>query len=440
MDVLQNMLLIALLVAISAFFSVSEISVAASRKARLSVLADEGNGAAARVLALQAQPGPFFTLVQIGLNAVAIMGGIVGEGAFSPWLTGVLAPLVPAPHLETAAFVSSFTLVTSLFILFADLMPKRLGMASPERMAMAVAGPMGFLIRWLRPLLWLYNEAANLMFRVLGLPTARNETVTPDEIIAMVEAGALTGGFAEQEHALIENVFGLDTRSAPSAMTTRESVVFFTLQESEESIRQKITTRPFNRFPVCDGAIDTVVGYVDAKDLLNRVLAGQSLSMKADAPINPLLALPDTLTLGEVLERFREAREDIAVIINEYALVVGVITLNDIIRALVGDDVEQVEEEQILRRDERSWLVDGATTASDVMRVLEIEDDDGSGSEHYETIAGFMMYHLRKIPRRTDRVEFGGYRFEVMDVDNHRIDQLLVTRLDAPDGEISAKG
>lgn len=438
MDFVENMLLIALLVAISAFFSVSEISVAASRKARLSVLADEGNGAAVRVLALQAQPGPFFTLVQIGLNAVAIMGGIVGEGAFSPWLAGVLQPLLPARHLDTAAFVLSFTLVTSLFILFADLMPKRLGMAAPERMAMAVAGPMGFLIRWLRPLLWLYNETANLLFRLLGLPTARNDTVTPDEIIAMVEAGALTGGFAEQEHALIENVFGLDTRSAPSAMTTRESVVFFTLQESEESIRQKITTRPFNRFPVCDGAIDTVVGYVDAKDLLNRVLAGQSLSMKADAPINPLLALPDTLTLGEVLERFREAREDFAVIINEYALVVGVITLNDIIRALVGDDVEQVEEEQILRRDERSWLVDGATTAADVMRVLEI--DDGSGNEHYETIAGFMMYHLRKIPRRTDRVEFGGYRFEVMDVDNHRIDQLLVSRLDAPDGEISAKG
>ncbi|MDD2667327.1 hemolysin family protein, partial [Zoogloea sp.] len=264
MDFFQNMLLIALLVAISAFFSVSEISVAASRKARLAVLADEGDAAAVRVLALQAQPGPFFTLVQIGLNAVAIMGGIVGEGAFSPWLTGVLQPLLPARHLDTVAFVLSFTLVTSLFILFADLMPKRLGMAAPERMAMAVAGPMGFLIRWLRPLLWLYNEAANLMFRLLGLPTARNETVTPDEIIAMVEAGALTGGFAEQEHALIENVFGLDTRSAPSAMTTRESVVFFTLQESEESIRQKITTRPFNRFPVCDGAIDTVVGYVDA--------------------------------------------------------------------------------------------------------------------------------------------------------------------------------
>ncbi|RTL40308.1 MAG: HlyC/CorC family transporter [Rhodocyclaceae bacterium] len=434
---LENLLLIGVLVAISAFFAVSEISIAASRPVRLSVLAEEGHAAAARVLALQAQPGPFFTLVQIGLNAVAIMGGIVGEGVFSPWLTAVLAPLLSETYLETVAFALSFTGVTSLFILFADLMPKRLGMASPERLAMAVSGPMSLLIRWLRPLLWFYNSAADLLFRLLGVPTTRNETVTPDEIIAVVQAGADAGVLAEQEHALIENVFGLDARSAPSAMTTRDSVVFFTLQESEESIRQKITSRPFNRFPVCDGDIDHVVGYVDAKDLLNRVLAGQSLSMKADAPINPLLALPDTLTLAEVLERLREAREDFAVIINEYALVVGVITLNDIIRALVGDDVDQVQEEQILRRDEHSWLVDGATAASDVMRVLDIDDEDGS--EHYETIAGFMMYHLRKIPRRTDRVDFAGYRFEVLDVDNHRIDQLLVSRLGA-DGEISAKG
>lgn len=436
MDLLENLLLIGVLVAISAFFAVSEISIAASRPVRLSVLAEEGHAAAARVLALQAQPGPFFTLVQIGLNAVAIMGGIVGEGVFSPWLTTALTPLLPDTYLETVAFALSFTGVTSLFILFADLMPKRLGMASPERLAMTVSGPMSLLIRWLRPLLWFYNSAADLLFRLLGVPTTRNETVTPDEIIAVVQAGADAGVLAEQEHALIENVFGLDARSAPSAMTTRDSVVFFTLQESEESIRQKITSRPFNRFPVCDGDIDHVVGYVDAKDLLNRVLAGQSLSMKADAPINPLLALPDTLTLAEVLERLREAREDFAVVINEYALVVGVITLNDIIRALVGDDVDQVQEEQILRRDEHSWLVDGATAASDVMRVLDIDDEDGS--EHYETIAGFMMYHLRKIPRRTDRVDFAGYRFEVLDVDNHRIDQLLVSRLGA-DGEISAK-
>ena len=434
----QQILLIVLLVGISAFFSVSEISVAASRKSRLAVLAESGDEGAARVLALQARPGPFFTLVQIGLNGVAIMGGIVGEGAFSPWLAEFLGPMLPEAYLDSVAFTLSFVLVTSLFILFADLMPKRLSMASPERLASAIAGPMILLIRWLQPLLWLYNGAADLLFRLLGVPTARNDTVTPDEIIAVVEAGAQAGVLAEQEHAMIENVFGLEVRSAPSAMTLRESVVFFTLEESEESIRQKISSRPFNRFPVCDGNIDHVVGYVDAKDLLNRVLAGQSLSMKADAPINPLLALPDSLTLSEVLERLREARDDFAVIINEYALVVGVITLNDIIRALVGDDVEQVQEEQILRRDDNSWLVDGATAAADLMRVLDI--DDGGGSEHYETVAGFMMYHLRKIPRRTDRVDFAGYRFEVLDVDNHRIDQLLVSRLDGASGEISGQG
>jgi len=177
---------------------------------------------------------------------------------------------------------------------------------------------------------------------------------------------------------------------------------------------------------VCEGSIDSIVGYVEAKDLFARVLAGRKLSLISDPMMREALVLPDTLTLFEALERFRAAREDFALIVNEYALIVGLLTLQDVMNTVMGDLGGTAGEELIVKRDEASWLIDGLTPVEDVMAALGIERFDGA--ENYETIAGFMMYRLRKVPKRTDKVEFSGYRFEVVDIDNYRIDQLLVTR------------
>ncbi|MBB3306253.1 MULTISPECIES: hemolysin family protein [Enterobacterales] len=425
---LDSLLVILLLIVISSFFSLSEISLAAARKIKLKLLADEGNINAQRVLKMQEQPGMFFTVVQIGLNAVAILGGIVGDAAFSPAFNSLFSRFVAPELAEQLSFICSFTIVTSLFILFADLTPKRVGMIAPEAVALRIINPMRFCLVVLRPLVWLFNGLANVFFRLFKLPMVRKDDITSDDIYAVVEAGALAGVLRKQEHELIENVFELESRTVPSSMTSRENVVWFDLHEDETTLKTKIAQHPHSKFIVCDGDIDHIVGYVDSKELLLRVLGNQSLTLNSGVNIRSALIVPDTLTLSEALESFKTAGEDFAVIMNEYALVVGIITLNDVMTTLMGDLVGQGQEEQIVARDENSWLVEGGTPIDDVMRVLDIDDFPQSGN--YETIGGFMMYMLRKIPKRTDFVKFSGYKFEVVDIDSYRIDQLLVTRID----------
>lgn len=425
---LNSFLLILLLIAVSAFFSISEISLAASRKIKLKLLADEGDINAQRVLKLQETPGVFFTVIQIGLNAVAILGGIVGDAAFSPWFATVFAHFMSPELAEQLSFICSFSLVTGMFILFADLTPKRIALISPEIYAVKIINPMRFCLLVFRPLVWLFNGLANVIFKMLKLPMVRKDDITSDDIYAVVEAGALAGVLRKQEHELIENVFELESRTVPSSMTSRENIIYFDLRETEDSIKEKIATHPHSKFLVCDATIDHIVGYVDSKDLLNRVLGNQSLTLNSGVQIRSALIVPDTLTLSEALESFKTAGEDFAVILNEYALVVGIITLNDVMTTLMGDLVGQGLEEQIVARDENSWLIEGGTPIDDVMRVLHIDEFPQSGN--YETIGGFMMFMLRKIPKRTDFVRYAGYKFEVVDIDSYKIDQLLVTRVE----------
>ncbi|QUG77330.1 DUF21 domain-containing protein [Erwinia sp. E602] len=425
---LDSLLVILLLIAISSFFSLSEISLAAARKIKLKLLADEGNVNAQRVMKMQETPGMFFTVVQIGLNAVAILGGIVGDAAFTPAFRSLFERIVAPELAERLSFICSFTLVTSLFILFADLFPKRLGMIAPESMALRIINPMRFCLFLFTPLVWFFNGGANIIFRLFKIPLVRKDDITSDDIYAVVEAGALAGVLRKQEHALIENVFELESRTVPSSMTSRENVVWFDLHEDETSLKQKIASHPHSRFLVCNSDIDHVVGYVDSKELLLRVLGNQSMTLNSGVQIRSALIVPDTLTLSEALESFKAAGEDFAVIMNEYALVVGIITLNDVMTTLMGDLVGPGMEEQIVARDENSWLVEGGTPIEDVMRALDIDQFPQSGN--YETIGGFMMFMLRKIPKRTDFVKLQGYKFEVVDIDNYRIDQLLVTRVD----------
>ena len=427
MEIASQLLLIGLLIVVSAWLSISEIALAASRKIRLRMLAQQGSPAAESVLRLQENPGHFFTVVQIGLNAVAILGGIVGESALSPAFAELIALFYTGEYLSAVSSVIAFVLVTSAFVLLADLIPKRLAMNAPERVAVIVVGPMQFMVKLFMPAVWLFDGLANQLFRLLGLPNVRPEDITSEEIVAMADAGAQAGALLRQEHQLIANVFELDERTVTSAMTVRDSVVFFTLDESEERIREKLVQSPHGKFPVCEGGIDTVVGYVESKELFARVLAGKKLSLIADPQMHEALVLPDTLTLFEALERFRAAREDFALIVNEYALIVGLLTLQDVMNTVMGDLGGTAGEELIVQRDEASWLIDGVTPVEDVMVALGI--DEFGDAENYETIAGFMMYRLRKVPKRTDKVEFAGYRFEVVDIDNYRIDQLLVTRV-----------
>jgi CBS domain containing-hemolysin-like protein len=432
----QSLLLIALLIAASAFFSIAEISLAAARRLKLRQLLQDGDARAELVLRTQAQPGEYFTVTQIGVNAVAILGGVVGEGALTPVFATAAQWWLPAAQAQTAGFLASFTLVTALFILFADLLPKRLSMAEPERLALLLARPMQGCTVLLGPLVWLFNRLADAVARLLGLPTERDERITPEDILAMTEAGARAGVLAEREQEVIANVFELDSRTVGSAMTQRERIAWFDQDDPDTVIRARIAAEPFSTYPVCKGDIDHIVGYVDAKDLFQRALNNQSLSLRDDALVHKVLVVPDRLTLAEVLEQFRQVHEDFAVIVNEYSLVVGVVTLNDVMSTVMGGLVGPSDEEQIVRRDEHSWLMDGVTPVEDVVRALHL--DGLPHEQEYETLGGFLTEMLRRVPRRTDTVNWGGYRFEVMDVDSYRIDQVMVSRLQ-PDAGAGAQ-
>jgi CBS domain containing-hemolysin-like protein len=430
MGLTTSLIVIVLLIGVSAFFSMAEISLAASRRLRLSQMADEGNLRAAEVLAVQDQPGSYFTVVQIGLNAVAILGGIVGEGALTPYLAAGLAWFLDPVTAARFGFALSFLLVTGLFVVFADLFPKRVGMIEPERIAIRLIGPMRWCMRLLKPLVWVFDTLATGLFRLFGLPVSRDERITPDDILAMAEAGTQAGLLAEQEQQVIENVFELDTRTVESAMTTRERIVYFLLDDDDALIRTRVVEQPHSTYLVCDGHIDKVVGYVDATDLFQRVLRNEPISLQGESGqslIKKVLVVPDRLTLSEMLGQFRQAHEDFAVIVNEYSLVVGVITLNDVMSTVMGSLVGHDDEEQIVRREDGSWLADGMTPIPDLLRALDLDELPHQGQ--YDTLAGFLMVMLRRIPRRTDALTWGGWRFEVMDVDSYRIDQVMITRV-----------
>ena len=426
MSLTQSLVITLLLIALNAFFSAAEIALAASRRLRLRQLVATGDKRAEKVIQVQAQPGDYFTVVQIAQNAVAILGGIVGEGAFSPYLTSWLATWLEPVWAARAAFVLSFTLVTSLFLVLADLMPRRAGMAEPERVAMRVVGPMVFLTRLFRPVVWCYTTLTNWLLRLAGVTAVRDDSVTSEDILALTEAGTQAGVLDLPEQRVIENLFELDTRSVGSVMTPRDRIAWFSHDEPEETLKARIAAEPFSTYPVCDEEIDRVLGYVDAKELFQRVLTRQPLSLQDPTLLHKALVVPDRLSLAEVLGQFRQAHEDFAIIVNEYSLVVGVITLNDVMSTVMGELVTHDDEELIVRRDEHSWLIDGTTPIAEVARAIGVYD--WPHEDEYETLAGFLMVMLRRVPKRTDFVHWGGFSFEVLDVDSFRIDQVMVSR------------
>ncbi|UOO80781.1 hemolysin family protein [Uruburuella testudinis] len=425
MNILEAVFIILLLIAISGFVSCSELALASSRKIKLQVMAKEGDVRALDVLKMQEQPGSFITVVQIGLNAVAILGGIVGEAAIRPFLNGIIRSHIDAGWVETAASLLSFMLVTGVFILFADLMPKRFAMTHPERIAVRVVRPVMLLIFVLKPFVLFFDGIANAIFKALKISTVRTDQLTSEDIYAVVDAGAQAGVLKQQEHYLIENIFDMQERTVTSTMNARENIAYFDKNDNIETVLSIMAEKPHAKFLVCNGELEKVIGYIESHTLLTLYLKEQNIRLTDRRVLRKALFIPDTLSLYEVLETFKNAGDDFAVIVNEYALVVGVVTLKDVMSIVMGELVATEEEPQIIQRSETSWLIEGAAPLEDVMRALDIVDFPHS--ENYETIGGFMMYMLRKIPKKTDFVLYDKYKFEIIDTDNLKVDQLLVS-------------
>ncbi|MGY4676492.1 hemolysin family protein [Pasteurella sp. P03HT] len=425
MTLFEAILSLSVLIIISSIISAAEMSLAGARKLKLQNLVNEGDERAALVLELQSQPGRFITVVQIGLNMVAILGGIIGESAIRPYLEIALANHITTEWLDNVASWLAFAFVTSAFILLADLVPKRLAMINPEKVALRTVHIMTFCIFVLKPLVWIFDSIANGFFKLFRISTIREENMTPEDIVAIVGAGAEAGVVNAQEHYLIENIFDMQERTVTSTMTTREHIVFLDRSFDRQAVLDTLTKNSHSKLLICDNGLDRILGYVESHTLLTMYLqVEKGVSLTDSRLLRKALFVPDTLSLFEVLELFKSTGEDFAVIVNEYALVVGIITLNDVMSIVMGELVSN-EEEQIVRRDEDSWLIDGATPLEDVMRALNLSHFPGQ--ENYETISGFMMYMLRKIPKKTDFVLYDKYKFEIIDTENFKIDQLLVS-------------
>ena len=412
------------LIIVSAIMSSAEISLAGARRIKLQSLANEGNINAVKVLKLQEHPGRFITVVQIGLNMVAVLGGVIGEATISLHLQNFLNEYTREEWVEPASSWLAFFIVTTTFILLADLIPKRLALINPEGVALRTVGIMQAFIFVLKPIVWLFDGISNVLFRLMRVSTQREDNMTPEDIVAIVEAGAEAGVLKTQEHYLIENIFEMQERTVSSTMTTRENIVFLDRTFTRQEVLNTLSADSHSKLVICDNGLDKILGYVESHTLLTLYLQQEVVDLTDSRLLRKALFIPDTLSLYEVLELFKSTGEDFAIIVNEYALVMGLITLNDVMSIVMGELVSN-EEEQIVSRDENSWLIDGATPLEDVMRALDIESFPDE--ENYETISGFMMYMLRKIPKKTDFVLYDKYKFEVIDTENFKIDQILVS-------------
>ncbi|NYR11967.1 HlyC/CorC family transporter [Pseudoalteromonas sp. MIP2626] len=418
---------IGLLILISALFAMSEIAIAASRKIKLRVMADEGNVQAAAVLKLQEQPGAFFAMIQITLNAIAILGGIVGEQALSPYVQNVLQFFYQGPLLTQISFLLSFLTITSLFILFADLLPKRLAMILPEAVAVRVVTIMRWVTYALTPLVLFFNGLTNIILRIFKVPSEREDIVTTEDIVAMMDAGAEYGSLQQQEYDLIGNVFDLEARFISSVMSPRDQIVYFDINESSHDIANKIIEHPHNHFLVCNDNLDKLIGSVESKDILRQVLKGDAANINSEMLEKDIFYLPETLSLSEALNAFKTAVQPFAVVVNEYALVVGIVTVKDLMKGFMGDLITHSDDELIVERDQNSWLVDGLTPIVELAKVLDI--DEFPHQSHYETVAGYLIYTMKRIPKRAEYIQYAGFKFEVVDVEGIRVEQLLVSKI-----------
>lgn len=438
MMLLAGLVAVVVLIGFSILIALSEISFAAARDVRLRTRAEAGDSRAVNFLRLRRNSGQVVTVLQICLNAVGVLGGVISSDMLTPPLADILrrAGLEEglAGHLASA---TSFVLITSLFVLFADLLPKRIAMNAPDRVALSIGWFPAIALKVLYPLVWIFSKMSDVILRALKIPAASAvEPVTPEDLRAILAAGTASGVLLEQEHQMIQNVLGLQDRSVTSAMTPRDEIVFLDMQESAESQRDKVRAKPYSRYPLCNGGLDNVIGSIRAEDVLAAVvekpedvdptatilpLAKQISRMRRD-----VLSLPDTLNLWDTLAQFDTHGAGFALIVNEYGLVVGLITFKDIMGALMDGLANPFEEQAIVRRDENSWLIDGAAPIGDVIRELGVPDLPDS--HNFDTIGGFVMHRLRRMARKADKVEAVNFLFEVVDVEGFRINQLLVTR------------
>lgn len=435
-----DILIVLLLIVANGLFVMSEMAIISVRKVRLQQRANQGDAKARVALDLANAPNKFLPTVQIGITLLAIVSGAFGETTFakrfepilvlSPWL---------APYSKPIASVLSILLITYLTLIIGELVPKRVALNNPEPIAAIVAIPMRMLAKIASPAVQLLGYSTERVLRLLGIRPSTEPQVTEEEIKVLIEQGTEAGTFEEAEQDMVQRVFRLGDRRVGALMTPRPDIVWLDLEDSVEENRQKMLDSGHSRFAVCQGGIDNVLGVVSVTDLLSQSLAGQTLDLTTK--LRRPLFVPEGTGGLKVLELFKQSSTHFALVVDEYGVIQGLVTLNDILVELVGDipSLEDRDEPQAVQREDGSWLLDGMLPVEEFFELFDIEELSPEERGNYHTMGGFVITNLGRIPTATDRFDWNNLRVEVVDMDGNRVDKVLVMPLPSTPPEPEAE-
>ena len=424
MSIANEIILIFILILVNAFLAMSEAALVASRKARLQQQASEGNKSSALALKLIEDPNIFLSTIQIGITLIGVLAGAVGGATIAESLAKALQNIPYIGEYSTSIALGIVVIsITILTIWLGELVPKRLGLNSPEKIAQIVAGPMLFLSNVFSPFIKLMSGATNFVLRLFGVNASSEPPITEEELQMLISQGTQAGVFQEAEQEMVEGIFSLGDSRVYSLMTPRTELVWLDIADSIEEIREKIAECSYSRFPVRQDSLETIVGIVKSRDLLVESLSGKDIDLKT--LLKPAFFIPETMFASRALELFKEKNTELLLVVDEFGGLQGLLTINDILEEIVG--AMEFEEPQATQRQDGSWLLDGMLEVDEFKELFEFaalphEDE-------YETLSGFMMTSLGRVPQPSDNFEWNGFRFEVMDMDGRRVDKVLVTTL-----------
>jgi putative hemolysin len=416
------------LVLLNALFTMAEMAIVAARKARLQNLAESGHDGARIALELKRDPSRFLSTMQIGITVIAILSGSFGGATlgetFATYLETI--PGFIGRYAHAIAIGSVVIVISYVSLIIGELVPKRIALSRPELIASRFARLMRAFSTIMAPAVWLLSTSTNLVLRLLPLQHGEQPPVTEEEINLMLREGAAAGHFHVGETTIAQMALRLGDRRISAVMTPRTKVEWLNLADSEEDNKKKILASPHSRFPVIDGDPDAVAGIIQVKDLLLAELAGKPADLRA--VLRPPLFLPNTVTALRALEMLKKSGELMALVVDEYGDFEGIVTLTDIMEALVGDIATPGEGEDppVVTRDDGSWLIDGMVPIDEVKDVIGLKHLPGEETGDFQTLGGFMMAQVNRVPRVADHFIVEGYRFEVVDMDGRRVDRVLI--------------
>ncbi len=419
----MELLILVGLILLNGLFSMAEIALVSARKARLEAQANKGDQRAKAALKLANQPDSFLSTVQIGITLIGILTGIYSGDKIVDDVEAVILKIqVLAPYANGIATTLVVILVTFLSLILGELVPKRLGLTAPEAIAKLVAGPMKIItiITW--PFVWLLNLTTGLIVRLFNIRTSDNQ-VTEEEIKAIISEGTEHGAVETVEQEIIERVFHLGDRNITSLMTHRSDIIWFDLDDNENIIKEKILQEPHSVYPICDKSIDQIKGIVSIKDMY---VTSDETAFKVI--MKPALFVPENNTPYQLLEKFKESKIHSCFVVDEYGSLLGMVTLNDILEAIVGDLPQpDIEDYEVREREDGSYLVDAQIPFYDFLTRFEKTEWMHEGEQEFDTLAGFILHKIERIPKTGETLDWKGFHIEILDMDGHRIDKVLVT-------------